>query len=71
MRAELKIGIVLFGTNSLLKHLISLPEFVSGLLIGVSIFFFIVGMIPVSAYLKFKTFQAEKFSRIKRLVNPN
>lgn len=68
MRTEMKLAIFLFATNSMLAHLIALPLFVSGLLIGLSIYFIIIGIIPKKAYFKFKTMQAKKFSIIRKIA---
>lgn len=65
MRTESKIGVVLLATSISLKHFITIPEFLSGFLLGVSIVFLIVGLIPESYYLKVKTKQAILSKMIK------
>ena len=71
MRPEVKIGILLLAANLLLAHLITLPQFVSGLLIGLSLFFLMIGILPEKSYLKLKTVQAEKFLLIRKMVGIN
>ena len=58
MRTEMKIGILMASTNSLLSHLLSPPLFVSGIL-------------PEKTYLKFKAHQAKKFLKIRKIVGVN
>lgn len=75
MRTEMKIGILLASTNSLLAHLLSPPlfvsGFVSGLLISLAFYFIIIGILPEKTYLKFKAHQAKKFLKIRKIVGVN
>ncbi|HUI32825.1 MAG: hypothetical protein WCS11_00155 [Dysgonamonadaceae bacterium] len=71
MKTEMKVGVVLVAINSLLAHLLPLPPFVSGLLIGLAVYFITIGILPEKAYLKFKAMQAEKFSKIRKIVGVN
>lgn len=71
MRTEMKIALGLFATNTILGHLLSAPEFVRGLLFGLSIFFMIIGLLSESAYLKLKVKQTEKFFFFKKMVRMN
>jgi hypothetical protein len=71
MRTEMKIGILLASTNSLLAHLLSPPLFVSGLLISLAFYFIIIGILPEKTYLKFKAHQAKKFLKIRKIVGVN
>ena len=68
MRKETKIGILILLSNLLLAHIITLPQFVGGLLTGLSIFFIIIGILSEKAYLRFKKRQARKFTRIRSMV---
>ncbi|MGD9995263.1 MAG: hypothetical protein AB7S69_18325 [Salinivirgaceae bacterium] len=68
MRNELKIALGLFAVNTTLGHLWDLPEFIRGLLLGLSLFFMVLGLLPEKSYAKLKTRQALKLSLLKRLV---
>lgn len=68
MRKETKIGILILLSNLLMAHLITLPQFVGGLLTGLSIFFIIIGILSEKTYLKFKKSQAKKFTRIRSML---
>ena len=44
MRLELKIGLIAFSITKIVEHLFTLPDFVNGLLLGLSISLMIVGL---------------------------
>ena len=71
MRTEMKIALGLFATNTLVGHLLPAPEFLRGILLGLSIFLMAVGMLPEHAYGKYKVRQTAKFSRLKKMVGIN
>ncbi len=71
MRTEVKIALGLFAVGATLKHLLSTPEFISGLLIGLSLFFMIIGLLPENFYQKVKTNQTQKLSYLKKILGMN
>ncbi len=71
MRKELKIAVLLFAIGMTLKYLISMPDFLSGLLLGLSLLFMIIGLLPENTYVKFKVLQTKKLSLLKRLAKLN
>jgi hypothetical protein len=71
MRTEMKIALSLFATNTLVGHLLPAPGFIRGMLLGLSIFLMVVGMLSEHAYGKYKVRQAAKFSRVKKMVGMN
>jgi len=54
MRKELKIGILTLVLYIILERFTSTPDFVLGMLIGLSIAYNLLGLLPDSAYNKFK-----------------
>ncbi len=71
MRTEIKIALGLYAANMVFGYLVSMPEFVKGMLLGLSIVFMIIGLLPESAYLKLKIRQARKLSHLKVLIGKN
>lgn len=71
MRTETKIALGLFVVAQALRYFLSTPEFISGLLFGLSLFFLIIGLLPESAYVKLKERQSRKLSFLKRLAKQN
>lgn len=68
MRTEMKLALSLFAINMILGHLLTLPEFIQGLFIGLFLFFMIIGLLQESAYSIFKEKQSKKLSYLKRIV---
>lgn len=52
MRLELKIGLIAFAITKIAEHLFVLPDFVNGLLLGLSIALMVVGLLPERIYAK-------------------
>lgn len=71
MRTEVKISLILFASDTALKLLLSTSNFISGLLLGLSLFYMTIGLLPKSAYAKFKEQHTKKLSLIKRFANLN
>ncbi len=71
MRTEVKIGLGLFAMVTALKHFFSVPEFFSGLSIGLSLFFMIFGLFPENFYQKVKRNQTQKLSYLKKILRIN
>jgi|BarGraIncu00222A_1022003.scaffolds.fasta_scaffold416030_1 hypothetical protein len=71
MRTEVKIALGLFAVSTVLKYILSTPDFISGLLLGLSMFFIIIGLLSESTYEKFKEQQRKKLSLLKKLVKLN
>ncbi len=67
MRTEIKIALGIFAVSTVLKYILSTPDFISGLLLGLSLYFFIIGMLSESTYKKFKERQRKKLSLLFRL----
>jgi len=65
MRTEIKIALGLFAVCTTLKYLLTTPDFICGLMLGLSLFFMIVGMLPENSYLKFKARQTKKLALLK------
>ncbi len=55
MRKELKIGMVAGGVSILLNRFTSTPDFLLGMLTGISICFTIVGLLSNNKYKKLKS----------------
>jgi len=68
MRTETKIALGLFAANSVFKYLLSAPEFVHGMLIGLSISFMIIGLLKENTYRKLKVRQTQKLNWLKSLI---
>ncbi|SMO51637.1 hypothetical protein [Gracilimonas mengyeensis] len=68
MRTELKIALLLFAVNTTFGHLFAMPEFIRGLLFGLSIVFMVPGIIPEKNYQKFKKRQKNKILFLRKLV---
>jgi hypothetical protein len=68
MKTEMKIALALIAVNTILGHLLSAPEFIGGLLLGLSLFFMVMGMLSENAYLKFKQRQAQKWDYLKKVL---
>lgn len=68
MRTETKIGLGLFVVSTTLKCLLSSPDFISGLLIGLSLTFLVIGFLPESLYRKVKTNQTQKLAYLKKVL---
>ena len=71
MRTEVKIALGLFAMGLTLKYLLSAPEFITGLLIGLSLCFMIIGLLPENFYRKVNTNQTQKLSHLKRILGMN
>lgn len=71
MRIEIKIALGLFAVGTAIKYLLTIPDFISGLLFGLSLFFMVIGMLSESVYAKFKERQMKKLSLLKRLIKLN
>lgn len=71
MRTETKIALGLFAAYSVLGYLLAAPEFLKGMLIGLSIFFMIIGLLSESAYRKVKVEQVRKITYLKGLIRIN
>ena len=63
MHKELSIGLLLFGISMTLRQFIPLPEFLSGILLGLSICFELIGILPDRAYQKLKCFKRKLLLR--------
>jgi len=61
MRNELKIGIVCFAIFILISQFSSAPEFVKGGLMGISLCFEFVGILPEKAYQRLKNWKKYLF----------
>lgn len=61
MRKEFGIGLLTFGLALTLKQFIDVPEFFMGLLLGFSICFEILGVLPEKTYLKIKEIKRSLF----------
>lgn len=64
----MKIALGLFALNTTCGHLLSVPEFVRGLLFSLSLFFMIIGLMPDEKYRKLLIRQRQKVSDIKGFV---
>jgi hypothetical protein len=71
MRTEIKIALGLFAVGTTLKYLLSTPDFIYGLLLGLSLFFMAIGLLSKSAYAKYKECQTKKISLLQRLTKLN
>lgn len=71
MRVEIKIALGFFAIGTSLKYLITVPEFISGLLLGLSLFFMIIGLLSENTYSKFRKRQIKKLSLLRKLVKLN
>ena len=71
MRTEMKIALLLFAFITTAGYLFPIPEFVRGLLFGLSLFFMIIGLIPEKSYIILKTRQKRKLKLIKGIVGMN
>ncbi|MFA5417656.1 MAG: hypothetical protein WC341_04275 [Bacteroidales bacterium] len=67
MRTEVKIALGLFATNSVFGQLLTVPEFVKGMLLGLSIFLMIIGLLPETIYRNVKNKQVQKLNYLKEL----
>jgi hypothetical protein len=63
-RKEVRIGILALVLNLILGRFTSTPAFVSGVLIGLSFCFNLIGILPESTYNKLKGWKKQKLSRI-------
>jgi hypothetical protein len=68
MRLEMKIALLAFAANAVLGHLLQAPEFVRGLLLGLSILFMAIGLLPNDKYVALKKWQQQKRQFIRGLV---
>ena len=57
MKKELKIGILTLALFIILERFTSTPDFVLGMLIGLSIAYNLLALLPDSAYNKFKAWK--------------
>ncbi len=71
MRIETKIALGLIAINIILGHVLSAPEFIRGLLLGLSFFFIIIGLLPKNTYIKFKRKQSKKCSYLRKIIRLN
>lgn len=71
MRIEMKIALVLFAINTTARVLVSTPEFISGLLLGLSLFFMVIGLIPEEKYQSLKIKQNQKIDLVKKMIRTN
>ncbi len=71
MRIETKIALGLIAINITFGHLLLAPEFIRGLLFGLSFFFIIIGFLPKNTYAKFKRKQSKKFSYLRKIIRLN
>lgn len=64
MRKELSIGLIAFGLGLAANQFFQLPEFVMGVLLGISLCFEIIGSLPEKAYQTLKQKKKMLFNRI-------
>lgn len=66
MRKELVIGLLLFACYQTLHQFVTIPELLSGVILGFVIVFELIGAMPDTAYLKLKAWKKKwLFSKIQ------
>lgn len=63
MRKEFTIGLLLYSLTLCAKYVGPIPEFVTGLLMGLSICLELIGILPQERYMKLKNFKKRSLSR--------
>lgn len=54
MRKELRIGFLLQGIFLIINRFLNTPDLISGLLMGLSLLYLIIGIMPGKVYVKIK-----------------
>lgn len=57
MRNELKAGLLIFAVIMVLKQFIDVPEFITGLTMGMSICLMLISLLPDKVYFRIKSFK--------------
>lgn len=57
MKKEMRIGLILLGVYIVLERFLNTPDLILGFLMGLSLLYLVIGLMPEKTYTKIKEFK--------------